>query len=225
MTTSAEIITSCGTAGTAAAASQAKWALETTFMSAAASAAGEGETGDALRLGYDVSITTRDAMQAASALYTKISTWDLVTTPRNAIGWTTYGNTITIPSTLNVDLLGSSSLFYTKTGGGSPSIINFRGNSTTTLHSVLNPSGTAGQGNGRGMTASLMFYASTLSTLTIQVDGTDNYVTKLWEQTGTIAGTSSMVRLDFSIVLTDDTSNNYYTVFIKPTKYGTSFTV
>lgn len=225
MTTSAEIIAQCGTAGTAASASQTKWGLETTFMQAAAAAAGAGETGDALRLGYDVSRTTRDAMEAASALYTKISTWDLVTTPRNAVGWTTYGNTITIPSTLNVDLLGSSSLFYTKTSGGSPSIINFRGNATTTLHSVFNPSNTAGQGIGKGMTASLMFYASNLSNLTIQVDGTATNVTKLWEQTGTVTGTSSMVRLDFTIVVHDETPVTEYLVFIKSTRYGTMFTV
>lgn len=224
MTTSAEIIAQCGIAGTAASASKTKWGLEATFMQAAAAAAGAGETGDALRLGYDVSATTRDAMDSAAALYTKISSWDLVTTPKNAISFKTYDTNIQIPSTLNIDLLGDSSLFYKNTSGF-PSVINLRGNETTTLYSVLNSSGTAGQGVGKGMSASLMMYSSQLSSLSITVDGQSNNVTRLWEQAAASTGSSSLIRLDLGVMILSETTSVQYVVFIKPTRYGATFSV
>ena len=232
MATSADVIAACTTAETSATAAatsattcQGKWATETTFMNnAVAASSGSGDTYDALMVAYNTSWTTRDAMAAistsladANTLYTKIAAWDVMTLPKNAIIWSTEPSTTTVPSSLTWDVKDSPYKFYLKTGQTFPTTINIRGNGTTTFDSYLNSFGV-----GASINASLMIYATTLSSFTLQVDGSSTNVSKVWEQTATIAGTVSLIRLDFNIMLTSLSPTTQYLATIKLVKYGTT---
>ena len=224
MSTTSEVIAACNTAKDNALTAKVKWAAEASLLNTALGSATAGsDTSSALTLGVQVSETTRDAMNSASDLYNKISNWDIITMPKTLLNGTVFPNTVSVPSTINFDLVNNSLEYYVANSSGLDTV-NFRATSTQPLSSVMT--------DGQVISGTLILTSSSNSSFTFKIDGISTGISTMWETYTTGTGgtgngnTYSMVGYKFTIIRTGTDQNTQiptYMVLVSTARYSSSF--
>jgi hypothetical protein len=116
-----------------------------------------------------------------------------------------------VPSTLTIDAVSQSVLFYTSVSTGNWTV-NLRGNSGTPMNNLLSI--------GQAMTVAVFATIGTVGNFNnqVQVDGTTSGVTTRWQGgTPTVGNTSSVDAYTYTVV---KTANATFTVFASLTRFA-----
>jgi hypothetical protein len=116
-----------------------------------------------------------------------------------------------VPSTLTIDAVSQSVLFYTSVSTGNWTV-NLRGNSGTPMNNLLSI--------GQAMTVAVFATIGTVGNFNnqVQVDGTVSGVTTRWQGgTPTVGNTSSVDAYTYTVV---KTANATFTVFASLTRFA-----
>jgi hypothetical protein len=116
-----------------------------------------------------------------------------------------------VPSTLTIDAISQSVLFYTSVSTGNWTV-NLRGNSGTPMNNLLS--------TGQAMTVAVFATIGTVGNFNnqVQVDGTVSGVTTRWQGgTPTVGNTSSVDAYTYTVV---KTGNATFTVFASLTRFA-----